>query len=168
MKPCWRVAFMICPCTMYTVMIRHRAQLWYAIERIYDMPSYTVFLCLWHDPIWHGISFWHSVWHLSCRHGVWCRLGVLCRVDKSHLAKSRPAPPDWQTFLNSFRFFLEIFNCPYCRTGWGSIVSWLRQPSSFPQLSASVKNPPKVATHPSPPLNTAFHITKNLPVENRW
>ena len=78
---------------------------------------------------------------------------VQCCVDKSHLAKSRPAPPDWQTFLNSFRFFLQNFQLSiYCRTGWVSIVSWLRQPSSFPHLSsASVENSPKVATHPSSP-----------------
>ena len=107
----------------------------------------------------HAVLGYPALWHSLACSGMasYCVIQfgmahcVRCYVDKSHLAKSRPAPPDWQTFLNSFRFFLEIFNCPYCRTGWGSIVSWLRQPSSFPQLSASVENPPKVATHPSSP-----------------
>ena len=92
-------------------------------------------------------------------------------VDKSHLAKSHAAPPDWQAFLTSFRFFLEIFNCPYCRTRREAKPLLSLDCSSHHHLptgahsTSSSKTLEKERLTAPRPLNTAFHIAKNF---HRW
>ena len=71
--------------------------------------------------------------------------GAWFGVDKSHLAKSHAAPPDWQAFLTGFRFFLEIFNCPYCRTDFVLHCLLIAPTMILPTAS----QPRKAATHPS-------------------
>ena len=101
----------------------------------------------------------------GCKYGAAAWFGV----DKSHLAKSHAAPPDWQAFLTGFRFFLEIFNCPYCRTRREAKPLLSLDCSSHHHLPTGVENPRKAATHSTAaPKHCISHRQEFPPVENRW
>ena len=79
--------------------------------------------------------------------------GAWFGVDKSHLAKSRPAPLTGKHFSPVSAFSSKFSIESILQNKQQTIVSWLRlrhlPPPSHRQASSSLENPPKVATHPS-------------------
>ena len=91
--------------------------------------------------------------------------GAWFGVDKSHLAKSHAAPPDWQAFLTGFRFFSKFSIVHIAeRAERRNRFCLLIAPAIiiFPQESKTLEKQRLTAPRP---LNTAFHIAKNF---HRW